>query len=89
MKDQKIETEIGSEIAVTVYFDYQPEEKEESNYPGCPAEVTLNSVCVNGVNGADILECLADLECAWLEERCMDSVIEAARLAYEESQEER
>ena len=32
------------EIPVRVYFDYQPPEKAEKHYPGCPASIEINQI---------------------------------------------
>ena len=88
MDEQNLFTHIGSEIGVTVYFDYQPEEPSEPDYPGCPSEVTLNAVYVDGSQDRDILEVLDDQCCRFLERECGQMVIDNAREAYESSQEE-
>jgi len=93
MEEQYITSQIGSEVEVKVYFDYQPEEPEvlhpsEDAYPGCPSEVIINSVCVGGVNGMDLLEVLDGACISALEEECEQSVFEAGKEAYERSQEE-
>ena len=41
------------ELAVYIDYDFQPEEKQvlypnDDAYPGCPAEVTINSVQIQG-----------------------------------------
>ena len=43
------------EICVDVDYDFQPEEKQvlypnEDAYPGCPAEVTINSISLKDVD---------------------------------------
>jgi hypothetical protein len=44
MKYKEREFVTWVEIPVRVYFDYQPEEKEERHYPGCPASIEINDV---------------------------------------------
>ncbi|GAF76788.1 unnamed protein product, partial [marine sediment metagenome] len=36
------------ELAVYIDYDYQPEEAPQGAYPGCSAEVTINSVQIQG-----------------------------------------
>ena len=33
-----------TETDVIIEFDYQPEEKQTHDYPGCPAEVTITKI---------------------------------------------
>lgn len=87
MSENILKTHVGSEIDVTVYFDYQPEEPMERDYPGCPSEVALNAVYVNGLEDADILETLNDSWVDTLKERCEQMIIDNARDEYERSQE--
>lgn len=94
MKEQMIFTHIGSEVGVNVYFDYQPEEPAvlhpiEDAYPGCPSEVIINSVCVDGKSGMDILEVLNETCIEMLKRECEQSGIEAAKEETERQQEER
>jgi len=51
MPDYQTETLIidseGFEHEAIVYFDYQPYEAQERNYPGCDAEISINSIEFN------------------------------------------
>ena len=51
MPDYKTESLIidseGFEHEATVYFDYQPYEPQEQNYPGCDAAISINSIEFN------------------------------------------
>jgi len=76
MKEQILVTTIGDEIDVTVHFDYQPEEEETHNYPGCDSEVTINAVYVGGDEEKDIEDCLCPATIAMLEERCEQMLID-------------
>ena len=46
---------IHQEIMVTVDYDYSPEEKQvlypnDKAYPGCPAEITVNEIDLDGLD---------------------------------------
>jgi len=60
MTELNITCWIGDELAVDVYYDYDPGEPEvlypiDKAHPGCGAEIIVNMVMVNG---SDILNCL-------------------------------
>ena len=44
MKYKEREFVTWIEIPVRVHFEYQPEEKAERHYPGCPASIEINSI---------------------------------------------
>jgi len=52
--EQSIETHIGDEIAVTVWFDYEPAQQQTHWDPAYTSEVTINAVCVDGDKERDI-----------------------------------
>lgn len=54
-----IETHIGDEIAVTVWFDYEPAQKQTQLDPSLASEVTINAVYVDGFIKYDIGEVLS------------------------------
>lgn len=60
MSEKWIESNLGDEIGVTVYFDYQPVEYQTHDDPGCDSEVTINSVCVDNDENKDILGIIKD-----------------------------
>ena len=86
-KENIIVTQIGSEISVKVYFDYQEEVAETRDDPMVHSEVIINSVST-GANGTDILECLNDEWLQILEDRCEQDYMATALAEYEMSQEE-
>jgi len=65
-----IETELGEEIELTVYFDFQPEEKMTWDYPGCPADAEVTEVLIAGTS---IEVCLMPDEEASVVESILDS----------------
>ena len=87
-KENSIVTQIGSEIFVMVYFDYQPEVAETHDDPMVHSEVTINSV-ITGGKDSDILECLNDEWLNRLKEECEEDYMAHQLAAYEMSQEER
>ena len=56
--EHSIETHIGDEIAVTVWFDYEPQQEQTYWEPGFCSEVEINSVLVEGNKDKDITEIL-------------------------------
>ncbi len=70
MSEETLTTLLTENLAVTVHFDYQPNEAQTDIYPGCPAVVELNAVCV-GEN--DIMSKLSKSVLAELVDVCMDS----------------
>jgi len=56
--EHSIETHIGDEIAVTVYFDYEPPQHQTYWEPGYCSEVEINAVLVDGAKDKDIAEIL-------------------------------
>ena len=81
---EKIETseEFGEmgEIDLTVFFDYQPAERMERDYPGCSESAELESVIANiNNNKIDILPLIVDTPLASrLESECLSSIHGAA-----------
>lgn len=49
MSHHTFRTTIGEDVTVVVYFDYQPHEVRTAAYPGCFAEVCVESVFVDGL----------------------------------------
>lgn len=45
-----IDTYEGDEIALEVYYDFQPEEKMTWDYPGCPADAEVCEVLIAGTS---------------------------------------
>lgn len=65
-----------NEDSVTVVYDYQPEESQTRDYPGCPLEITIEDVLFynktkdNGLFVTmSILNVLSDLDIEDLEEK--------------------
>lgn len=52
--EHSIETHIGDEIAVTVWFDYEPAQIQTHWAPGFSSEVTINAICVDNDDRKDI-----------------------------------
>lgn len=71
MSEHKLSTLLTENLAVTVHFDYQPDELETPTYPGTAAVVELNSVCV-GPN--DIMAVLSEKVLGDLADKCMESM---------------
>ena len=78
MREQLLVTEIGEEVSVSVYFEYQPEEIETHNYPGCDAEVLISAVYVGGDEEKDIGDCLNEKTLDKLKEECQQMLIDEA-----------
>ncbi len=70
MSEETLTTLLTENLAVTVHFDYQPNEAQTNTYPGCPAVVELNAVCVGDI---DIMSVLSKHVLAELIEACMAS----------------
>lgn len=65
------------DLPVTVCFDYQPPERQNLEYPGCCAEVTITAVILGGiVGGDDIQSRLSDIDLQDLEDQCLQSMFE-------------
>ena len=59
---QKLHIEnVDEEIEIEVSFDYQPEENQTRDYPGCSADVEINEVIVVD-SGAEICLLPKELE---------------------------
>lgn len=71
MSEHKISTLLTENLAVTVHFDYQPKEPETLTYPGTPAVVEMNSVCIGS---HDIMQVLSESVLGDLADRCMESM---------------
>jgi len=74
MAEETLNTHIGSEINVTVFYDYRPEEKQTYYDPGVDSLVTINAVYVDADESKDILEVLNNDWIETLESRCEESV---------------
>ena len=59
---------------LVIHFDYQPEEKQTYDEPGCHAAA---DVCAVYCNGMDILEFIGDDALNDIEEACLESVNQA------------
>ena len=51
---KRIEIEHNGE-ALEVHYDYQPEEKQTRDYPGCHEEVEINEIFFNGISVFNLL----------------------------------
>lgn len=71
MSNHKLTTLLTENLAVTVDFDYQPDELETPTYPGTPAVVELNSVWVRNNN---IMPVLSESVLGDLADKCMKSM---------------
>ena len=76
MKEQLLVTMIGEDLSVKVYFEYQPEEPETLEEPGCPSEVTINNVFVDSELEQDIEDCLNERTLDKLKEECQQMLID-------------
>ena len=85
----KLETQIGSEIDVTVTFEHSPGEEQTHDCPETDSAILILEVCVDGDESKDIQEDLSDGCLSRLEQECHEKVAADIREAYEESQEER
>lgn len=60
--ERSINLNICGTIDADILYDYSPAEESEGEsgyslgYPGCPAEVVINQIIVNGENIYDILK---------------------------------
>lgn len=67
MSERKFHIEnVDEEIEIEICFDYQPEEKQTWDYPGCSAGVEINEV-TRVDNGAEL--CLLPREQESIEEQ--------------------
>jgi hypothetical protein len=64
-----LETYTGEEVELTVYFDFQPEERMTWDYPGCPAQAEVTEVLVEAT-GAEV--CLLQEEAELVEEAALN-----------------
>ena len=75
---------IGEDVPVTVFWEYEPAEKQTWDYPGCPDAIVINEVRSNG-EAVDVSE--SDLDT--LEGYCRDWLNEQWAEHYAEEQQER
>jgi hypothetical protein len=75
MSELEYLTNLGDEVSVTVFFDYQEGQKETHTDPAFDPELTINAVCVNGEDDSDIQAVLSEKVIASLELECIESVI--------------
>jgi len=66
-------------VCFNVDYDYQPKEPESLNYPGCQAEVTLNSIYVCGSN-VDIQQFMSGYWIGRIEEQIMEQQFWAKKI---------
>ena len=67
-----IVTTLADEINVSVYFNYNPEEKQTWDYPGCNESIDIEAVLVNGDEDKDIQAVLSDRTINSLIVECFD-----------------
>lgn len=70
--EYKLDTHIGDEIAVTVYFDYTPAQLMTWYEPAIDAAVELNGIYVDDNEAKEIGEILCDSCLDDLEQRCLE-----------------
>jgi len=70
--EHSIETHIGDEIPVTVWFDYDPEQHQTYWEPGFCSEVCINAVCVDGNQDKEIETILIDETLESLRLKCFE-----------------
>ena len=63
----------GGELVV--HYDYQPEEKQTRDEPGCEACVTVNGIYANGMDVFGLLDGTATMES--IEATCMQAITES------------
>jgi len=80
MGEVEYRTYIGEDVAITVYFEIQPEEKQTQDYPGCPMEVVFNDITL--VDGPSILDLLRDEVIDGLKVECEEHANELAADSY-------
>ena len=44
-----MKTTLMLELEIEIDYDFQPMEKMTRHYPGCPAEVEINTLLINGI----------------------------------------
>ena len=74
MSERKIETVIGDEVSVTVFFDYWPKEDKTLVNPGADSFVYINAVCVDGIESKDIQIVLNKNVIEALKIECFESI---------------
>jgi len=70
--EHSVETVIGDEIEVTVYFDYDPGQIQTYWQPGFKADVIINAVCVDDNQNKDIEDVLSHETLASLQITCFE-----------------
>lgn len=70
--ENNIQTVIGDEIEVTVYFDYEPEQQQTHWDPGFTSQIEINAVCVDGNEERNIAEVLSREILRHLELKCFE-----------------
>lgn len=70
--EQSIETHIGDEIEVRVWFDYEPPQFQTYWEPGCDSEIEINAVLVEGDKEKNIADILSPETLEHLRMRCFE-----------------
>jgi hypothetical protein len=81
-----LDTFIGEDVPVKVYWDYEEAERQTHDHPGCPDAIIINAV---EVSGNDLQEELTDKCIDTLIDRCRDWLNEQWAAQYEQEQQER
>ncbi len=73
------------EVVIVVDYDYQPAEKQvlypnDEAYPGCDANVTINSVAIDGLPDADISPYIAERDLKEIESEILDIVTQSTEI---------
>ena len=67
-------TILGDDVECMVYFDFQPYEMPEKDYPGCDASADLTAVLVDNKDSKDILDCLNASTIERIEQEILESL---------------
>lgn len=75
-QQQLLETTIGADIEIEVFFDYESAQRQTEDSPGHEAEVEINTVYLAGSNTLEISEILSEEILKQLDVECHEQIKE-------------
>ena len=88
--EHTLHTFIGDDFPVAVKWEYEPEEKQTHDYPGCPEEYIINAVLASSPQGDEDIQEALNKECIeTLTGRCRYEHNKICMEHYEQEQQER
>lgn len=70
MREHKFYSTIGDEVNASVTFTWSPAEPATRDYPGCDAELDIESVLVDNDESKNITDALSEYELKRLYKEC-------------------